>query len=332
MWKRLLSAAMSLWSAVRLSAYLARNPCDLVITSTIVIPVGALAATFLRIRHVWWIHEFGKEDHGLKFDLGERFSTWVMDHTSVLILANSIAVASKFKGLITEDKVRLLYYSVHLNSTDAGRGLAYRPTTQKPRVCVPGRITETKGQQDAIWALKKLKDDGIDADFLFVGSTKGSYAKQLAILCEQLGVGGQVEFTGHVDNPLPIMSSCDVAVVCSRCEAFGRVTIEAMKLGMPVVGTRSGGTAELIQDGFNGFLYAVGNSDDLASRLRMLVTDAELRKRMGKSARMWASERFTRAKFRDELIRHLSHAIHSQHPSDVLVPDGKSQTEHFTCR
>ena len=268
-WKCLLSAAFSLWSAVRLSAYLARNPCDLIITNTIVIPVGALAATFARIPHVWWIHEFGKEDHGLKFDLGERFSTWVMDRTSILVLANSVAVASKFQVFIRKDKIRLLYYSVHLNSSDAGECAAREPNTRRPRVCVPGRLSVSKGQQDAMRALKKLKDDGVDAEMVFVGSTQGDYSKQLAVLSKQLGVEDQVEFTGYVENPLPVMSSCDVAVVCSRCEAFGRVTIEAMKLGKPVVGTRSGGTAELIQDGFNGFLYAVGNFEDLASKLRI---------------------------------------------------------------
>ena len=139
----------------------------------------------------------------------------------------------------------------------------------------------------------------------------GNYSMQLAVLSKRLGVEGQVKFTGPVENPLPIMSSCDVVAVCSHCESFGRVTVEAMKLGKPVVGSRTGGTAELIQDGFNGFLYTVGNYEDLASKLQILLSNAELRNRMGEAACSWASNRFTRAKFRDDLIRLLSLAIPS---------------------
>ena len=285
----------------------------MVLTNTIVLPVGALAATLLRVPHVWWIHEFGEEDHGIRFDMGIRCSTWFMGRTSIMVLVNSAAVASKYSNYIDRRKLCLIYYSVHMNFDGAQEGQARTRATRaakaKHKVCIVGRISENKGQQDAIRAIELLLRGGINAALVLIGST-GSYSDQLKDLSRQLGIENQVQFTGHVANPLPIVSSCDVAVVCSRCEAFGRVTVEAMKLGKPVVGTRSGGTVELIQDGLNGFLYTPGEHEELASKLQTLFGDDELRNRMGVAARSWASERFSRARFRHDLVRLLSRAVH----------------------
>ncbi len=311
-WERLRSGVACLLSAIRLSAFFARSRCDLVITNTLATPAGALAGTIMRLPHIWWIHEFGREDHGLEFNFGEKFSTWLIDRTSVLVLVNSVAVASKFQSLISAGKLRLLYYSVHLNSVDTSGATAAIPRTGKPRICIAGRITEGKGQKDAVWALKHLKDRGVDAELVLMGGG-GSYLDELRILARELGLESDVEFTGHIPNPLPLMASCDVAIVCSRCEAFGRVTVEAMKLGKPVVGTRSGGTVELIREGWNGFLYEAGDAEDLASKLEILLKDGELRTRMGEAARAWATEWFTRTKFQNHIVSIVSRTIDARH-------------------
>lgn len=295
-------------ASLKLALFLARNPCDLVITNTLTIPVGGLAATLLHVPHVWWIHEFGEEDHGLKFDLGIKCSTWFMDHASTMVLVNSAAVGSKYSKYIDRRKLHLIYYSVHLNLSDVATHALSAVTPGKPRICIVGRVTEGKGQVDAIRAMGKLTRDGTDATLLLVGPA-GDYASHLSELARQLGVEDRVKFTGPVDNPLPIMSSCDVSAVCSRSEAFGRVTVEAMKLGRPVVGTRAGGTPELIEDGFNGFLYTPGNHDELASKLEVLLRNPELRNSMGAAGRSWALQRFTREKFRKDLVRLLSLAL-----------------------
>ena len=234
--RRLNAARSYICAALKLAFFLVRNPCDMVITNTIVLPVGALAATLLRVPHVWWIHEFGEEDHGLRFDLGIRSSTWFMGRTSVIVLVSSAAVASKYSNYIDRGKLRLVHYSVHMNFDGAQEGQAelwpVQTAKAKHKVCIVGSISESKGQQDAIRAMEKLHRGGIDAALVLVGST-GSYSDQLKDLSKELGIENQVQFTGHVANPLPIVSSCDVAIVCSRCEAFGRVTVEAMKLGNP---------------------------------------------------------------------------------------------------
>jgi CheY-like chemotaxis protein len=85
-------------------------------------------------------------------------------------------------------------------------------------------------------------------------------------------------------------------------EAFGRVTVEAMKLGRAVVGARSGGTPEIIRDGFNGFLYAPGNARDLADKIEQIARDPDGARRMGERARRFATDMFSLERYGGEFM------------------------------
>jgi glycosyltransferase involved in cell wall biosynthesis len=91
--------------------------------------------------------------------------------------------------------------------------------------------------------------------------------------------------------------------MCSRGEPFGRVTVEAMKQGVPVVGAASGGTTEIIQDGVTGLLYRLGDAEDLAAKVEILHRDRELLGRMGEEARRWADSTFSLKKYTADLLR-----------------------------
>lgn len=98
------------------------------------------------------------------------------------------------------------------------------------------------------------------------------------------------------------MQNADVALMCSRYEAFARVTVEGMKLGKPVIGARSGGTVEQIHDGFNGLLYTPGNSRELADKIRRLYEHPNAARKMGQNGRQWATERFSQDLFAKEVL------------------------------
>jgi glycosyltransferase involved in cell wall biosynthesis len=77
-----------------------------------------------------------------------------------------------------------------------------------------------------------------------------------------------------------------------RAEPFGRVILEGMLLGKPVVATAAGGVPELIEDGSTGFLTPPGDAARLAERLIPLLSDAALRQQIGARAQNWARRRF----------------------------------------
>jgi glycosyltransferase involved in cell wall biosynthesis len=251
-----------------------------------------VAAGRAGIPHVWYVHEFGREDHGLIFDRGESHSIAFIGQASRSVIVNSQAVRKKYAAYIPDEKLRVVYAGVETPSVVE---TVYTKEDAAPiRLLLLGQVAPGKGQEDAIRAAALLDKQGKKIQLDIVGSVQDAvYFERLQRLTQVLGVAGVVRFTGHTDDPFTQFRAADVALVCSRCEAFGRVTVEAMKTGRPVVGADSGGTAELIRDGQTGFRYTPGDAEDLARKIGILYDDQELLREMGNCARKWADDAFS---------------------------------------
>jgi glycosyltransferase involved in cell wall biosynthesis len=94
---------------------------------------------------------------------------------------------------------------------------------------------------------------------------------------------------------LEIISQATVVVLASRCEGMGRVLLEAMAAGVPVVGSDIGGIPFMIRDGQDGFLFPRENSRALAHRLRAILGDPDLRQRLADAAYQRAHQHFSEA-------------------------------------
>jgi glycosyltransferase involved in cell wall biosynthesis len=124
-----------------------------------------------------------------------------------------------------------------------------------------------------------------------------SYVAELERLVAELNLSDAVDFVDDTDDPYTFTAEAHVALMCSGIDTFGRTTIEAMKLGTPVVGARAGGTAELIAHGQTGLLYEPGSPEDLAAQIKRLYIDANLRRELAANALAWAQSSFTRENF-----------------------------------
>jgi glycosyltransferase involved in cell wall biosynthesis len=122
----------------------------------------------------------------------------------------------------------------------------------------------------------------------------GPERHKLEKLARALRIQRQVEFLGWVDDASAFWRSCDVAVVPSHqwVESFGLAAVEAMACGRPVVATRNGGLAELVEHGRTGFVVPPGDVDALAGALRAYRGDPALRARHGAAGRLRCEERF----------------------------------------
>jgi N-acetyl-alpha-D-glucosaminyl L-malate synthase BshA len=111
-------------------------------------------------------------------------------------------------------------------------------------------------------------------------------------LARELGLERHISFMGkqnHVERIIPL---AHVLLMPSDLESFGLVALEAMACGVPPVATRVGGVPELITDGVDGYLEAVGDIAAQAERVVRLLTDAQLHGRLSGAARLTATERF----------------------------------------
>lgn len=169
-----------------------------------------------------------------------------------------------------------------------------------PCAGVVGNIQEWKGQAVLVEAMARVLPAVPEARALIVGGVHRAgmqYAEALRARLAALGLDGAVRFTGFRADVPDVMNALDVVVHTSvRAEPFGRVILEGMLLGKPVVATAAGGVPELIVDGETGFLTPPGDAAALADRLVPLLRDPGLRARVGTAARAWARERFSLAR------------------------------------
>ncbi|HLH23438.1 MAG TPA: glycosyltransferase family 4 protein [Chloroflexota bacterium] len=286
--------ARNLLALKRMLPLLSSYRPDLAVTNTMTIPLGAVAARVARVTHVWYIHEFGQEDHHLHFDWGRTASMALIDRLSSRLIINSRAVAHALKESLPTGKMRIVYYAVETPTVTAAQRQADNDALQ---LILVGRLVPGKGQLDAIRAVARLRDQGKTVRLTLVGSEGGNYGGVLKQEARDLAITDQLEFVGAVSDPANYIAKSDVALMCSASEAFGRVTIEAMKLGKPVIGAAAGGTTELIQNRVTGLLYPPGDVAALAEQIATLEGDRALLGNLGANARRWAMDTFTMERY-----------------------------------
>jgi glycosyltransferase involved in cell wall biosynthesis len=152
----------------------------------------------------------------------------------------------------------------------------------QPVVLFVGAMHRRKGADVLARAIPLLGD--LPARFRFAGPT-GSLEEEVRSIVAGAGAEAQVEFLGELsfDELARTVADADVLVFPTvwGTEGFGMIAAEAMACGVPVVGSRIGAIPEVVLDGRTGLLFEPGEAGDLASRLRLLLEDPQLRRRLG---------------------------------------------------
>lgn len=144
-----------------------------------------------------------------------------------------------------------------------------------------------KGLEVVIRAVGEVRRDGVPLTLWVLGRGDERAFTELAAGC---GAADAIRFFGRREDTERFYAAADIFVIPSSYETFSLVAYEAAAAGLPVVGTRVSGVAELILEGGGGILVAP-ELEPLADALRRLSRDSEERRRLGALARRWA-ERF----------------------------------------
>ncbi|MHA1730310.1 MAG: glycosyltransferase family 4 protein [Promethearchaeota archaeon] len=268
--------------------------CQLVFTSTITHPVAALAGKIARVAHLWSIMEYVFLNTRLKFDYGDRISKKFMDWTSSAIMVNSRALWDFYRGDFSEEKMALVYNLIRVDPALLGEDFPSPWKSEGSFKCVVvGSFTLGKRQEDAVRAIGVLAERGVDVELAMVGGGEEDYRARVERLVGERGLQNRVHLFREVKNPFPLVNGADVLVTCSEFEAFSRVPIEAMLLGKPVIGARSGGTVEQIEDGVTGLFFAPRDHVELADKIQYLAERPNVAAEMGRRGREWAEKTFT---------------------------------------
>lgn len=278
---------------------------DVVITNTLVIPTGAIAAKLESVPHVWFIHEFVEEDHGLSFEFGRKASMRLVNWLSKGVIVNSKSVFERFKPEILPAKMHIVHYAVDIGDVRPKK----RKEDSRLYLSLLGRKVQGKGQNDAINAVAILRTKKIQTHLWLIGSGEERFEIKLRAIVQQLGLEDYVEFISHCDDAKSFLLASDIVLMCSKKEALGRVTIEAMKLGKPVIASNSGANGELIRHMETGLLYQVGDPASLAQEIERLYYDPRKGIEMGKQASSWANANFNLDRYSASVIDVLTAAV-----------------------
>jgi len=292
-----LTTLRDLWASAgpvyRVGRGLRRHGADLVHTNSL--KAHLLAAPAARLAHlplIWHVRDLLGENEGLAL-LRQAAAAF-----QPRIIAISEAVARQFEGL-------RLQVEVVPNGVPLERFTPGEPPPQLYEefglrgdneivVCI-GRLTPWKGHRTLLRAFAQVAESRPQARLLVVGEVAfwaGEYEQELRALSERLGLGERVIWTGFRADVPEILRLCDLLVLPSRNEPFGRVLIEAMATGKAVVATCSGGAPEIVTREETGLLVPPEDPDALAAALVRLLEDEALRGRLAEAGRRRAREEF----------------------------------------
>ncbi len=204
--------------------------------------IGVPASWIARRPLVWHIHDRISPDYLPPTMV--RLIRSLARHAPRHVIVNSKATAATLPGVA---HVTIAYPGFSADQV----GPAERTAPSSPVVGILGRISPTKGQLEFVRAAARVLRTHPQASFRLIGAPlfgEDAYAAKVRDEVESLGIGGQVEFTGFVDDPAAALDELTVCVHASgQPEPFGQVIVEAMIRGVPVIATRGGGVTEIVQ-------------------------------------------------------------------------------------
>lgn len=263
---------------------------DLIHTNSTITDLGAYLAEKMNIPHVWHLREYGIDDYNMYFMYSDRIvRRRFAAAASVIAISQSIydCYVSE-RNLCTKDNAVVLYNGIRIPET-------YQkdiPAGEPIHFCILGMVAEFKGHSTVIEACRELKKTTEHFVVDIIGNGEQGYMDKLAELVAAYGLERNIHFWGYRNDSDMLLKSMAVGLMLSNREAFGRVTVEFMLNYMPVIGTDSGGTREIVTDGTGAFVEP-GNAEELAAKMRYYIEYSEEIAVQGENGRRRAEECFS---------------------------------------
>ncbi|HLY98655.1 MAG TPA: glycosyltransferase family 4 protein [Candidatus Angelobacter sp.] len=307
---------VSEWSR-RLGQAIEEFAPDLIHSNTLKMHVLGSFANRTRRPLIWHLHDYiGSRPfmrRALRF-CRNRCAAALANSNSVRDDARRILNRRAGNGELSGPEVITVYNAVDLDefsphgpaaNLDALCGLP-PPSAPVVRVGLLATMAWWKGHRDFIEALDILQAEAIRG-YLIGGPLYESVGSQeslddLKALSAELGLREQFGFTGFVEKPSDVIRALDIVVHAStRPEPFGRVIVEAMACGKPVITTALGGAAELVSIGGNALSYQAGEVEELSRCIFELARSPQLRHKLASAGRQTAEKKFDRRRLGKQL-------------------------------
>lgn len=255
----------------------------------------------------WWL----KKKYGIKLQINfhgdfwrnpnwlkEQWINYVFLLISLFTVPRADAIRVMSKGQkekligaeIAAEKIRVISTPVDLSKFENSLVDKMKDGREKILLHI-GRDDEVKDYDTLIGAFKIVKDKIPDVVLWQVGAEvkiKEAMARQVMAEDKSIELKGRL---GH-DTLVNIFYACDIFILSSTSESFGKVLVEAGACGRPVVSTSTTGAKEIIEDGRNGYLVPIGDTVALAEKIIYLLENPNEAQKMGERGQTMARENY----------------------------------------
>lgn len=265
---------------------------DLVYTNTLAVLAGALWARRHGLPHIWHVREIIQRPAWVA-----SFFRWLAPRLSVRMVCNSMQTKAWLSNgdHAVAARTMTVWNGVEASSSigsERDRSALKRSLNMSPRplVLMVGRVNAWKGQDLLVDAVERVHArTAVDFDVLMLGSAPPGQDEFMEALQAKVGASParrSFQIRQFVEDPAPYYRAADLLIVPSRePEPFGRVAIEGMAYGLPVIAANHGGLQEIVKDGVTGILVTPNDAQELADAIARILGSEQTRQAFSVAAR-----------------------------------------------
>ena len=274
------------------------NEVDVVHINSSYSYIGAIASLKENIPFVWHIRELLEEDQSNT--MWDRKKANELINKSNKVITISGTVNRKYSQFIDANRLTTIYDGVDV-------GKFYNPqkdifNTSLVRLIFVGNIAIYKGILDFVESCILLNNSNFnDFEVLIVGAGDDQVIEDVKSRFSKANMSDCVRFLGYQKDVNVFLNESDIFCMCSKSEAFGRTTVEAMLSGNLVIGANTAGTKDLIDDGTTGILYEQGNAEDLCEKMLYAINNKSKSRKIAESGRKYMFENMSAERNADEI-------------------------------
>lgn len=266
--KKMFKIIINFFAIIQLSFIAKKEKIDIIHVNTSYSYVGAVAANLCGIPLVWHLREFLEEDQGYTIWNKDKGYSLIEKANKIIAISNSIY--HKYEKIFPSDKLCTIYNGIDKDTF-------YFPAKQifnkaKTIIAIIGGISPGKGQIELVEAISRLKRDDIEQlEVWIIGKGNLENERKLRSVIFDKKLQNVILLKGYQKDISKWLQKIDIVVICSKAEAFGRVTVEAMLAGCLVIGADTAGTKELIVNNETGLLYRAGDVKSLSDAISNVI-------------------------------------------------------------
>jgi glycogen(starch) synthase len=243
---------------------------------------------------VYHVHSLDRAEYEIGQGPPECLPQWDVQESAIGKATRIIALTQSESKLLAEycpgvsDRVRIVGNGID-DSRLASRAVRRNRHTESPLVLYIGRFVERKGVRELIAAIPRVLEHAHETRFVLAGGHRhcnGDEMEHWWLPPELHQYRNRIHFTGWLtpEQMASWYAAADVLVVPSWYEPFGMVILEGMLYGLPIAAADVGGPAEILEHDRTGVLFAPRDVEAMVRALTRLVTDQDLRRKIGKAA------------------------------------------------